>query len=196
MFKSTGIWTNRISGPYGPKILAPTVGLVLLALLARGKRTNGRTNIVLYVYRCAGAGVFLDCTQIDDIQFERIKKGLVHLPSSGNQNDTSIRPGVNRFFVLRHIYWCRFNPIPRWLKYSLFHARGGIYAPSRDFALSEPKMHQNLCQFIHIKFEQFVGHRKNPQHFTSKNVVVAAKKKLWREIWGKILPFQNFRFQI
>ena len=33
-----------------------------------------------------------------------------------------------------------------------------IYAPPRDFALAEPKMHQKLCHFIHIKFEQFVGH--------------------------------------
>ena len=57
--------------------------------------------------------------------------------------------------------------------------------PPRDFALAEPKMHQNLCQFIHIKFEQFVGHRKRKQHFKSKNVVVAAKKKLWREMRGK-----------
>ena len=46
-------------------------------------------------------------------------------------------------------------------------------------------MHQNLCQFIHIKFEQFVGHRKRKQHFKSKNVVVAAKKNLWREMRGK-----------
>ena len=41
-------------------------------------------------------------------------------------------------------YWS-FNPIPRELKYNLFHARWGIYAPLRDFALAEPKMHQNLC---------------------------------------------------
>ena len=69
------------------------------------------------------------------------------------------------------------NPIPRGLKYNLFNARGGIYAPPRDFALALPKMHQNLCQFIHMKFEQFVGHRKREQHFKSKNVVVAAEKK-------------------
>ena len=37
----------------GSKILAPAVGLVLLASLAKGGRTNGRTNISLYVYRCA-----------------------------------------------------------------------------------------------------------------------------------------------
>ena len=42
---------TRISGPYGPKILAPAVGLVLLASLAKGERTNGRTNMALYVYR-------------------------------------------------------------------------------------------------------------------------------------------------
>ena len=69
-----------------------------------------------------------------------------------------------------------FNPIPRGLKYNLFHAGRGIYAPPRDFALAEPMMNQKLCHFIHIKFEQFVGHRKRKQHFKSKNVVVAAKK--------------------
>ena len=76
---------------------------------------------------------------------------------------------LNAFFGL-------FNPIPRGLKYNLFHAGRGIYAPPRDFALAEPMMHQKLCHFIHIKFEQFVGHRKRKQHFKSKNVVVAAKK--------------------
>ena len=51
------------------------------------------------------------------------------------------------------------NPIPRGLKYNLINARGGIHAPPRDFVLAEPKMHQKICLFIHIKFEQFVGHR-------------------------------------
>ena len=57
------------------------------------------------------------------------------------------------------------NPILRGIKSNLFYAGVGIYAPPRDFALAEPKMHQKLCHFIHIKFEQFVGHRKRKQHF-------------------------------
>ena len=40
------LWLTRISGPYGPKILAPAVGLVLLASLAKGERTIGRTNMI------------------------------------------------------------------------------------------------------------------------------------------------------
>ena len=36
---------------YGTNILAPAVGLVLLALLAKGECTHGRTNMALYVYR-------------------------------------------------------------------------------------------------------------------------------------------------
>ena len=69
------------------------------------------------------------------------------------------------------------NPVLRGIKSNLFYAKGGIYTPPRDFALALPKMHQNLCQFIHMKFEQFVGHRKREQHFKLKNVVVAAEKK-------------------
>ena len=45
------IYNTRISGPYGPQILAPALGLVLLASLAKGEHTNGRTNIALYLYR-------------------------------------------------------------------------------------------------------------------------------------------------
>ena len=52
------------------------------------------------------------------------------------------------------------NPILRRIKSNLFHAGVGIYGHPRDFALAEAMMHQNLWKFIHIKFEQFVGHRK------------------------------------
>ena len=88
------------------------------------------------------------------------------------------------------------NPISRGLKYNLFHAGRGIYAPPRDFALVEPILHQKLCHFIHIKFEQFVGHRKRKQHFKSKNVVVAMKKKF--VAWNVQKNFGRFKtlFQI
>ena len=86
---------------------------------------------------------------------------------------------------------CLLNPIPRGLKYNLFHAGRGIYAPPRDFALAEPMMHQKLCHFIHIKFEQFVGHRKRKQHFKSKNVVVAVNKKFRHVKCADFWPFQN-----
>ena len=83
------------------------------------------------------------------------------------------------------LFYAKSNP-------TYFTRGGGIYAPPREFALAEPKMHQNLCQFIHIKFEQFVGHRKRKQHFKSKNVVVAAKKKnCGVKCEEKIRPFQN-----
>ena len=83
------------------------------------------------------------------------------------------------------------NPILRRIKSNLFYAGVGIYAHPRDFALAEPKMHQKLCHFIHIKFEQFVGHRKRKQHFKSKNVVVAAEKKF--VAWNARKKFGRFK---
>ena len=94
---------------------------------------------------------------------------LVHVYCGLNQG---VSVGLLRSFQCPHLL----NPIPRGLKYNLFHAGRGIYAPPRDFALTEPMMHQKFCHFIHIKFEHFVGYRKRKQHFKSKNVVVAEKK--------------------
>ena len=80
----------------------------------------------------------------------------------------------------------KFNPIPHRLKYNLFHAGRGIYAPRRDFALVEPIMHLKIWHFIHTSFEQFVCHRKRQQHFSPKYVDVAAKRKnLWRKMCGQ-----------
>ena len=42
------------------------------------------------------------------------------------------------------------NPIPRGLKYNLFHAGGGHICPPRDFALAKPMMDEKLCQFIQL----------------------------------------------
>ena len=63
-----------------------------------------------------------------------------------------------------------FNPILPGIKSNLFYEGVGIYAPPRDFALAEAMMHQNLWKFIHIKFEQFVGHRKKSS---------TLRKKMW-----------------
>ena len=49
--------------------------------------------------------------------------------------------------------------------------------PLRDLLLAKPRMDQNLCHFMHIKYEQFVGQRKTEYQFLSKNVAVAAKYK-------------------
>ena len=92
-----------------------------------------------------------------------------------------------RSLISFHVY-----PIPRGLKCNLFHAGRGIYARPRDFALAEPMMHQKLCHFVHIKFEQFVGHRKRKQHFKSETLVVTAKKKSRGVKCADIFrPFQN-----
>ena len=41
---------TKISGPYGPKILAPAVGLVLLASLAKeNAQTDGQTWRFMYI---------------------------------------------------------------------------------------------------------------------------------------------------
>ena len=82
----------------------------------------------------------------------------------------------------------QFNPILCGLKYNLFHARGGIYAPPRDFALSEPIMHRQLRK---VKFEKILGHRKRQQHSKSRIVVLAAKEKSCGEKCAK--EFQLFQ---
>ena len=51
-------------------------------------------------------------------------------------------------------------------------------------------MHQKLCHFIQIKFEQFVGHRKRKQHFKSKNVVVHGRK-VFIDPYTKIVHYHS-----
>ena len=75
------------------------------------------------------------------------------------------------------------NPIPCGLKYILFH--------TWDFALAEPMMHQKLWKFIHIKFEQFVSHRKRKQHFKSKKCGRGGEKKI--VAWNASKKFGRFK---
>ena len=71
----------------------------------------------------------------------------------------------------------KFNPISTGLWNNWFLLGGGDFTPPRDSLLAKPRMDQNWCHFIHIKYEQFVGQRKKEHQFWSKNVAVAAKYK-------------------
>ena len=58
----------------------------------------------------------------------------------------------------------------------ILRMEGGIYAP-RDFALSEPILHQKFYHFIHIKYDKYVGHRKGQKYCRSNILALAAKMK-------------------
>ena len=58
-----------------------------------------------------------------------------------------------------------------------FYWEGEIPPPPTDSLLAKPRMDKNLCHFIHIRCEQFVGQRKTEHQFWSKIVAVAAKYK-------------------
>ena len=52
---------------------------------------------------------------------------------------------------------------------------GEINANPKDFDPAEPIMHKKILLFTHIKYEQFVCHRKKETHCISTNVVIASK---------------------